>query len=624
MRSVLITGFEKHASYLATLLNAHTSMRAAFYRDTRISRYIAFAHAAIAEGSITFGGPRPKPIIQALCTARNRPAIVIWAGSDVAALSASPQELELLRLERLTHWAAGTNLASEVRQLGIEARYVPVASAVVPAHAAPMPSAFTVLTYLPEPRRAFYGESAVWAAARALPRCRFIAVGRGRPTRGAPPNVRYVGEVANMNAYIDAASVLFRLPEHDNDMCQGVIEALARGRHVVWTHGLPGVLNVASHTEGIKALVQLYQNHTAGSLHVNHTGMEHVSAALDPATVACRVAQAFDEARKAARDSRCAETVKPRSIVISGVPILSARVAANVRSYSHSLEACVVSTSTAGDVGAALLKILTSDVFYTIGEPKAGRLLEAAAAIAGKHRIIHWLGNDVPLTKDAALRFARARYVHFAQDEHVAERLSGVGLRAQVVPLPVGSPAVEIHALPQTFTLMLYLPRDRGVQHGRFQFERLLTALRDEPIAYILVGGGSMSVPPGVRVEQLGWRTDLGAIYDRSTALARFTQADTVSVMVLEALLHGRYVLWSNEFPFVTRVEDYCRLENEVRKLLRLHRTGLLAPNMSAAHHIGHAYGPQRCVEVFEESCLRRTNTERTAEDRSHRAPQEL
>ena len=68
-------------------------------------------------------------------------------------------------------------------------------------------------------------------------------------------------------------------------------------------------------------------------------------------------------------------------------------------------------------------------------------------------------------------------------------------------------------------------------------------------------------MPANVSAEELGWRHDISSTYDRATAFLRLDNAESIPTMVFEALLHGRYVLCANDFPFATRVCDYGMLE---------------------------------------------------------------
>ncbi|MFN2461960.1 MAG: hypothetical protein ABR591_14985, partial [Candidatus Velthaea sp.] len=72
----------------------------------------------------------------------------------------------------------------------------------------------TIITYLPEPRRDFYGRERIIAIAQHFPDVPIIVTGAGAPDEGAPSNMRYVGQ-ADVGPLIDRATVLVRLCDHD-------------------------------------------------------------------------------------------------------------------------------------------------------------------------------------------------------------------------------------------------------------------------------------------------------------------------------------------------------------------------------------------------------------------------
>ncbi len=110
------------------------------------------------------------------------------------------------------------------------------------------------------------------------------------------------------------------------------------------------------------------------------------------------------------------------------------------------------------------------------------------------------------------------------------------------------------------------------------------------------VGGGQFSAPPGILVRNLGWQHDLQSAYNRCTAMIRFSPHDGLSIMVLEALIFGRHVLWTQDFPFTRRVSDFNDIEQEIRRLMDLHKQGKLQPQTAAAQRIHNEYAPARCM----------------------------
>jgi len=603
MRSIVISGFARQGNHVARLLRAHApGCDAVYYANDRVSVARSIAHAVRADAVISIGWP-PHAFVHQICCARRRPAVFLWVGTDVLEFSRMPEILEPLRLQNLVHWACGAHLVPELAALGIDARYVKIAAAPACDVPAPFPREFTVLAYLPKPLRDFYGQADVWEAARALPDARFVIVGEGGGEACAPKNVHYAGEVSDMDRRIDEACVLLRMPQHDG-LAVMAIEALARGRHVVWTHTLPGSVRASSVRDAIESLAKLRDEHRAGNLQPNYAGIQYARREHAPAEVARGFLAALEDAaaqvkKEPAPAARCVR------IAISGQGVFAARVASNCRQFSQRLSAAVLTTSKGSETAVSMLEIARSDVWYTIGQSSAPHAFEITSSLMRKPRLMHWLGNDVhALAHDARLkqRYRSARFQHLAQNEYVADRLRELGISSRVAPLAAIPETQKVERLPETFTVLLYLPPDRPEFYGRFQYERLMAALTGERMHYIIVGGGEIAVPRGVSAERLGWIHDLGPTYDRCTVLARFTQNDSVSTMVLEALAHGRYVLWSNDAAFVRQIRDYSDLEKSLRDLLAAHAAGTLAPQFEAAAAVVNEYSPRACIAVLEQA----------------------
>jgi len=56
-------------------------------------------------------------------------------------------------------------------------------------------------------------------------------------------------------------------------------------------------------------------------------------------------------------------------------------------------------------------------------------------------------------------------------------------------------------------------------------------------------------------------------------------------------------VLWSQDFPFTTRVSSYAQIEAELRRLYDLHRRGELEPQFEGAAYVAQTYDPARCLQ---------------------------
>ncbi|MGH2587773.1 MAG: hypothetical protein ACRDJE_22860 [Dehalococcoidia bacterium] len=242
----------------------------------------ALRQAASADGVYMVGGQverwsRPHLLRAAL----RRPMAMHWAGSDVLSARRARMAGRSAKalLHGVTHWAGAPWLVEELRPLGVCARWLPHSWVDAPPAMPPLPrsdaSPFTLLTYLPEKRAAFYGGEAVLRLARALPEVEVLVTGTRSLTWPAPPNVRCLGWVEDMAPLYARAHALLRLPHHDG-LSFMVQEALAFGRYAVWTHAFPGAIAARNPDQAIAAVRALSCNHAEGSLRLNETGATHV------------------------------------------------------------------------------------------------------------------------------------------------------------------------------------------------------------------------------------------------------------------------------------------------------------------------------------------------------------
>ncbi len=145
---------------------------------------------------------------------------------------------------------------------------------------------------------------------------------------------------------------------------------------------------------------------------------------------------------------------------------------------------------------------------------------------------------------------------------------------------------------------MLYVPRTRADFYGRQSFKLLMRRLADKSIRYVVVGGGDIDAPAGISVENLGWRDNLHSVYENATVLIRNTPRDGLSLMVLEALSYGRYVLWTQDFPHTREIHSYSDMEREIRALYAEHERGILQPQAAAAEMIAARYGARALHQI--------------------------
>jgi hypothetical protein len=215
--------------------------------------------------------------------------VFYWVGTDVLNTT---QDFKAGTLRRRPygqarkdhHLADATWLVEELQEVGIRAlpKTITIPELLV-GDIPPLPSEFSVLSYVPDKRHSFYGGNCIYEAARRLPDIRFDVVGGSGGWVSKPlANLVFHGWQQDMKKFHRNASVLVRLVEHDGTGLTA-LEALSLGRHVIYSHPLPHSIRIGwSDTEAlVEKVSELFRQHQLGLLRPNTSGSAYVQKNFD-------------------------------------------------------------------------------------------------------------------------------------------------------------------------------------------------------------------------------------------------------------------------------------------------------------------------------------------------------
>jgi hypothetical protein len=267
---------------------------------------------------------------------------------------------------------------------------------------------------------------------------------------------------------------------------------------------------------------------------------------------------------------------KPAALVC-GIPLFASRAAALLRSAGWN---AFLSSDQSGysrwltrlKFARTLLSTPFVGVIYQLGGPTVSSRLLGACRLFKRRIVLHWLGSDVLQTADPTVRAQVARQhdsgliTDWACAPWLVDELAPVGVRAQVVaPNFVGKATSQPLPSSAPLTVLVYLPDERFDFYGGQMVLALADRLRG--MRFIVVGGKGKRVSYPENMTFLGWQPDMNRVYDNCHVLLRIAQHDGLSNMVVEALNHGRHVIWNYKYPGAVFA---CTKEDVVRELLSL------------------------------------------------------
>ena len=227
-------------------------------------------------------------------------------------------------------------------------------------------------------------------------------------------------------------------------------------------------------------------------------------------------------------------------------------------------------------------------------------------AILGKPVIWHWIGTDVldfrvardahhgwqsALTCRAAYQWACA---HLADSPELAEELQELGIQARVVRLLPKLIEAEVEPLPQKFSVLTYWnPNRKDFYRGEIVFQ-LAEEFPDVEFKIVNVTGAGESASPNVKF--LGYQDDIASIYSQSSVLIRLPKHDSLSAMVLEMLVRGRYVIYNKKQAgcyFATSLSEARKALQEIKQKV--------APNTAGAQSVRERFSLDEEAQALSE-----------------------
>lgn len=213
-----------------------------------------------------YGAPSPHVArMLAVSAANGCPVIRKWSGSDSLyclqdkALAQAAKALDSIVALNLTSEHQG--IVDELASIGIDAELTEqVVSDMVDTSTdtrADIPTG--ALVYLPTERKTFYGIALVEPVIARNPNIQFTVVADTDHYLGKYSNVRSLGWISNMEEVWPMVGIMIRVTAHDG-FPRSIVEALARGRHVIHNQHIPACM-FAQTTEDIEKQLKSFLAH---------------------------------------------------------------------------------------------------------------------------------------------------------------------------------------------------------------------------------------------------------------------------------------------------------------------------------------------------------------------------
>jgi len=225
-------------------------------------------------------------------------------------------------------------------------------------------------------------------------------------------------------------------------------------------------------------------------------------------------------------------------------------------------------------------------------------------AMLGKPFIVHWIGTDVVSfgSKKASkgwrkfitslVSYKRA-IAHISDSEYLLEELKQLNINALMVRLLPELVEAEPMPLPEKFSALCYWPEARR----DFYRADIIFALAREfsDIEFKVLKATGDEKDSAANVKFLGFQTDMKAVYNNASVLIRMPEHDSLSTMVLEMLVRGRYVIYNKRITGCNYAEDFDSAKKALTEII-----GLKGINTVGANFVKENYSPAKEAKKLE------------------------
>ena len=203
--------------------------------------------------------------------------ILHWIGTDVYRMTMLKKnhklwwKIRVWLLNRLDkHLVVSHALADELELAGIKADVVPLIPNLKKDYKITFPKKHKIFVYLPEHRVKFYGGDIVFKLAKEFNYIEFLITKHSGKDAPQLSNIKYFSWVDDIETIWNEITIYLRITEHDG-LSHTILEALNRGKHVIWSQKFPHCYHATNYEEAKTALQQALQQTT-----INQAGIDFI------------------------------------------------------------------------------------------------------------------------------------------------------------------------------------------------------------------------------------------------------------------------------------------------------------------------------------------------------------
>ncbi|NME35810.1 MULTISPECIES: glycosyltransferase [Fusobacterium] len=221
-------------------------------------------------------------------------------------------------------------------------------------------------------------------------------------------------------------------------------------------------------------------------------------------------------------------------------------------------------------------KILKSDIIYGayIGVLNKKNLLYLIIGKCLRKKVIcHWIGSDVLVAlknPKKALFMQRFIDMNLSGSEILKKELESIGIKSIEEHIILNDINYKTLKMPEEHSVLVYLPTNKEDFYGEEYIKKLSKEFLKIKF-YVVANENKDKFKEYPNIINLGKVSieEMEKIYKKISILIRMVEHDGLSLMLMEALAKGKEVIYSYDFPYTYKSNDYKSLKENFVNIIK-------------------------------------------------------
>lgn len=218
----------------------------------------------------------------------------------------------------------------------------------------------------------------------------------------------------------------------------------------------------------------------------------------------------------------------------------------------------------------AIRKVKKSNIIYIGYGCHKKNIYLYLAKIFNKKVISHWIGTDVLLAKENKNFNKVLKYIdcNLTCSPVLKEELKEIGIDAIEIPIVPNWNNTNYSKLPNKHAILVYLPEKKEEFYG-LEYVKYVAEKYPELKFYIVANNNDILKLKNVEFLGRLSHEEMEKLYDKITILLRMPKHDGLSLMLMEALIKGKEIVYSYNFPYTRYATNKEEVKEEINKIIQ-------------------------------------------------------